>query len=73
MIDSISNGKYRITYGHTGNDPNYWTDNPSRIPNEAFAQCFAADLRGDTKEYEFMCDKFPNMMKAYDELVSSAV
>ena len=73
MIDSISNGKYRITYGHTGNDPNYWTDDPSRIPNEAFAQCFAADLRGDTKEYEFMCDKFPNMMKAYDELVSSAV
>lgn len=73
MIDSISNGKYRITYSHTGNDPNYWTDASSRIPNEAFAQCFAADMRGDIREYSFMCDKFPNMMKAYNELVSSAV
>lgn len=73
MIDSISNGKYRITYSHTGKNPDYWTDNPTRVPNEAFAQCFAADLRGDTEEYKFMCDKFPNMMKAYNELVSSAV
>ena len=73
MIDSISNGKYCITYSHTGSDPDYWTDYQSRVPNEAFAQCVAADLRGDTKEYKFMCDKFPNMMKAYNELVSSAV
>lgn len=73
MIDSISNGKYCITYSHTGSDPNYWNIDPSRVPNEAFAQCFAADLRGDTKEYKFMCDKFPNMMKAYNDLVSSAV
>ena len=73
MIDSISNGKYRITYSHTGNNPNYWTSNPSRVPNEAFAQCFAADMRGDTQEYNFMRNNFPNMMKAYNELVSSAV
>ncbi len=75
MIDAASNGKYRITYGHSPDDNGiqYWEKNSTRQANEAFAEMFSADFCNDTTESDFMREHFPNAYKEYESLKESAI
>lgn len=73
MIDAASNGKYRISYSHTGNTPSYWTDNTSRQANEAFAEMYSADFCNDSSELRFMKKNFPNAYAEYEKLKEKAI
>ncbi|MCQ2499342.1 MAG: hypothetical protein MJ133_10215 [Lachnospiraceae bacterium] len=69
IIGGVSNNKYVASYGHANG---YWDANPSRVPNEAFAEIFSAQMTGDTIELARMKEIFPDTYKIYCDMISSA-
>lgn len=69
IIDGVSNDKYQPGYGHSDG---YWKANQSRVPNEAFAQIFSAQMTGDEIELEKMKKIMPETYKLYCEMIKNA-
>lgn len=74
IIDGVSNNMYQASYGHGFEDTgeSYWEYNPSRVPNEAFAQFFSAQMTGDTVEIEKMKEIMPNTYEIYMRMIENA-
>ena len=74
IIDGVSNNKYQPSYGHgyeSDGITSYWEYDPTRVPNEAFAQFFSAQMTGDTVEIEKMKEIMPNTYAIYMEMVGN--
>lgn len=69
IIDGVTDGKYQPSYGHA---EDYWSTNPSRVPNEAFAQIFSAQMTGDETELAKMREIFPEAYEKYCNMVANA-
>jgi hypothetical protein len=74
IIDGVSNNMYQASYGHGFEDTgeSYWEYDPSRVPNEAFAQFFSAQMTGDTTEIEKMKEIMPKTYEIYMHMIESA-
>lgn len=69
IINGVSNSKYRPDYGH--ND-GYWEENQARVPNEAFANIFAAQMTGDEVELAKIREIMPETYEIYLKMVREA-
>lgn len=73
IVDGVSNDKYQASYGHNPqNGVTYWDRDPSRVPNEAFAQIFSAQMTGDETELAKMREIFPETYKIYCDMIKKA-
>lgn len=75
IIDGVSNNKYQASYGHGYEDDgitSYWEYDSTRVPNEAFAQFFSAQMTGDTVEIEKMKEIMPKTYEIYMQMIEEA-
>lgn len=69
IIEGITNGRIKGSFGHISQDPHYWTrEGGSALPKEAFAEFTSAYITCPSSLY-MLKQWFPNADKVYNEIV----